>query len=59
VHGTLGSALVNPATGYSFVYHIEMYLLFATLIALGPLVRRSTRGSSSSATEFGLAEFRG
>ena len=38
--GFLGTALVNPATGYSFVYHIELYLLFATLIALGPLVRR-------------------
>jgi len=39
--GLLGSALTNPATGYSFVYHIELYLLFATVIALGPLVRRS------------------
>ena len=39
-HGHLGSALASPATGYSFVYHIELYLLFATLIALGPLVRR-------------------
>ena len=39
--GLLGTALTNPATGYSFVYHIELYLLFATLIALGPLVRRS------------------
>ena len=33
------SALASPATGYSFVYHLEMYLLFATLVALGPLVR--------------------
>ena len=39
-HGLLGTALMRPATGYSFVYHIELYLLFATLIALGPLVRR-------------------
>ncbi len=39
--GLLGHALTNPATGYSFVYHIELYLMFATLIALGPLVRRS------------------
>jgi BCD family chlorophyll transporter-like MFS transporter len=37
--GALGSALVNPATGYSFVYHLELALLFATLIAIGPLVR--------------------
>ena len=37
--GVLGAALDNPSTGYSVVYHIEIYLLFATLIALGPLVR--------------------
>jgi len=36
--GALGEALANPATGYSVVYHIEFYLLFATLVALGPLV---------------------
>jgi MFS transporter, BCD family, chlorophyll transporter len=37
--GKLGSALADPATGYSFVYHIELGLLFITLIAIGPLVR--------------------
>lgn len=30
---------LGPATGYSMVYHIEIGLLFLTLIALGPLVR--------------------
>lgn len=38
--GALGEALAQPATGYSVVYHIEIALLFATLIAIGPLVRR-------------------
>lgn len=38
--GVLGQAMANPATGYSVVYHIEIALLFATLIAIGPLVRR-------------------
>ena len=38
--GALGQAMNNPATGYSVVYHIEIALLFATLIAIGPLVRR-------------------
>jgi BCD family chlorophyll transporter-like MFS transporter len=38
--GSLGEALSGPATGFSFVYHIEIALLFATLIAIGPLVRR-------------------
>lgn len=40
--GSLGSALSGPGVGYSVVYHCEIALLFATLIALGPLVR-STR----------------
>jgi BCD family chlorophyll transporter-like MFS transporter len=38
MNGRLGEALANPATGYSVVYHIEIALLFATLIAVGPLV---------------------
>ena len=60
VNGSLGTALSHPATGYSFVYHIEMYLLFATLVALGPLVRTSRHGAASSATaKLGLAEFPG
>jgi BCD family chlorophyll transporter-like MFS transporter len=37
--GHMGEALNDPATGYSFVYHLELYLLFITLIAIGPLVR--------------------
>jgi MFS transporter, BCD family, chlorophyll transporter len=40
-NGVLGQAMDNPATGYSVVYHIEIALLFATLIAIGPLVRRT------------------
>lgn len=36
--GKLGS-LTDPSIGYSFVYHLEIGLLFATLAVLGPLVR--------------------
>jgi len=56
--GALGDALASPATGYSFVYHIEMLLLFVTLIAIGPLVGR---GSAVTPPEhkFGLAELPG
>jgi len=58
--GMLGEALVSPATGYSFVYHIELYLLFATLVVIGPLVRRGpTPVQARPATKFGLAEFPG
>jgi BCD family chlorophyll transporter-like MFS transporter len=40
--GRLGPTLNGPATGYSAVYMIELALLFATLIAIGPLVGRGT-----------------
>ncbi|MFE1598870.1 BCD family MFS transporter [Methylobacterium sp. ID0610] len=40
VAGRLGEALNDASTGYLVVYHIEIALLFATLIAIGPLVRR-------------------
>ena len=53
-HGWLGEALDNPATGYSVVYHIEIYLLFATLIAIGPLVRTASRDRSQRQPALGL-----
>jgi BCD family chlorophyll transporter-like MFS transporter len=55
--GSLGPAFSNPDSAYGVVYHIEIALLFATLIAIGPLVRY-TRAPESSRT-FGLAEFPG
>ncbi len=55
--GSLGEALSGPATSYGFVYHLEIALLFATLIALGPLVRREPGASSGSPHRFGLTEF--
>lgn len=60
LQGSLGPALSSAATGYSFVYHLELYLLFATLIAIGPLVRRArVAPPSPSRRGFGLAEFPG
>ena len=43
--GILGPTLVSPATGYVAVYMIEIGLLFATLVAVGPLVRSGHRNS--------------
>ena len=58
--GWLGTALMSPATGYSFVYHIELYLLFATLVAIGPLVRNPRQTDTRKPTrKFGLAEYPG
>jgi BCD family chlorophyll transporter-like MFS transporter len=50
LRGVFGEALVDPATGYAFVYTTEILLLFATLVAIGPLVRPSAeRGGTRSA----------
>jgi MFS transporter, BCD family, chlorophyll transporter len=57
--GLLGEALAGPAVGYSFVYHLEIVLLFMTLVTIGPLVRAGHRGRAIPATKFGLAEFPG
>ncbi len=52
--GALGTALTGPAVGYGFVYHLEIGLLFAALIALGPLARRAP---TPRPVRFGLTEF--
>ena len=54
--GALGPALSGPSTGYGFVYHTEIAVLFAALVAIGPLVR----GPGERAVRhprFHLAEF--
>ena len=56
-NGVFGS-IGQPSLGYTFVYHTEIGLLFATLIALGPLVRliaytaQPEQGSGLRLTEF-------
>jgi len=52
--GAFGPALVSQGTGYLAVYHIEIFLLFTTLAAIGPLVR--TAGKRRSASRPSLAE---
>ena len=37
--GALGTAMDQPSVGYSFVWHCEIGLLFATLVALCPLAK--------------------
>jgi MFS transporter, BCD family, chlorophyll transporter len=56
--GALGTALAQPATGYSAVYHLEMLLLFVTLVAIGPLVGRREAVSTHPRT-FGMADMPG
>ena len=54
--GVLGPVFTDPAVPYSVVYHVEIAALFATLIALGPLVRRDAPARAET-KGFGLAEF--
>lgn len=55
--GALGSAFNAPSAAYGFVYHIEILLLFTTLVALGPLVRAQFRREDGSSKHLRLAEF--
>ncbi len=50
--GTFGSTLADPATGYGVVYYIELATLFATLIAVGPLVRYSSDTTPAATPEW-------
>jgi len=55
--GVLGPAFTGPAVGYGVVYHLEIALLFITLVAIGPLVRRPAPSPTPTPSKFGLAEF--
>jgi BCD family chlorophyll transporter-like MFS transporter len=54
--GALGEALVSPATGYGAVYHLEMLLLMAALVVLGPLVRRRAVPRAAQPVALGLPQ---
>ena len=56
--GLLGAGLVDPSVAYSVVYHVEMLLLFLTMIAVGPLVKRSSFTSPVMSSTLGLTESR-
>ncbi len=55
MQGTFGAGMATPFVGYSFVYHLEIGLLFLTIIAIGPLVQ--VRSRTAGAGSFGLSEF--
>lgn len=54
--GALGPMLSAPSAAYGVVYHIEIALLFATLAAIGPLVRSASGPGRRPSSRFGLAE---
>jgi BCD family chlorophyll transporter-like MFS transporter len=53
--GHLGPALAGAAPGYMAVYHVEVLLLFATLVVIGPLARHTLAPPANPSTKFGLA----
>ena len=57
--GSLGTTLSDPAIGYTFVYNLEIGLLFATLVVLGPLVRVAPLipTEPKPGDRFGIVEF--
>ena len=57
IKADLGPVLGGPGTGYAAVYLVEILLLLAMLIAIGPLVGRIARESKNAPAPFGLTEF--
>ncbi len=57
--GALGPGLTSAAVPYQAVYQLEIFTLFATLVALGPLVARRVAGqepADAASRSFGLAD---
>jgi BCD family chlorophyll transporter-like MFS transporter len=54
--GRLGPTLISHSTGYATVYYIEIMLLLASLIAIGPLARYRTEAPMPRSDGFDLAK---
>ena len=50
-------AIIRDLTGYAVVYGVEILLLVAMIVAIGPLVRPSVSNDRSPRPRFGLTEF--
>ncbi len=55
--GALGRSMAGEEAPYIIIWHLEIALLFATLVAIGPLVRRHIATPAGDARPFGLREF--
>ncbi|MGF1650019.1 MAG: BCD family MFS transporter [Hyphomicrobiaceae bacterium] len=54
--GVLGNAIDPKTIGYVAVYHIEILLLFATLVVIGPLARHLRPAERRTTERFGIPE---
>jgi len=57
--GAMGPEMASPASGYLFVFHIEIALLFIGLAVVGPLVGRCRGTGNEVHDTFGLVEHPG
>jgi MFS transporter, BCD family, chlorophyll transporter len=57
LHDIMGATLADRATGYGTVYMIEIVLLLATLVVIGPVIGLHLENGKVSNDNFGLAEF--
>ena len=59
MNGKFGAVFASPAFGYAFVYLIEIVVLFATIVALAPLVRVTIFNANAKreAARMGLPDF--
>lgn len=57
LHDGLGATLAYRATGYGTVYSIEILLLLATMVVLGPVIGLGRDADEIENKRFGLSEF--
>ena len=60
LNDSLGASLNSEATGYLFVYHIELALLVVTLVILSPLIKSARNKeikSNQKSAGIGIADF--
>jgi MFS transporter, BCD family, chlorophyll transporter len=57
LNDALGATLAHRATGYAVVYGLEILLLLAALVVLGPVVAVHRARRDDDAQSFGLSEF--
>ncbi|MEN7341992.1 MAG: BCD family MFS transporter [Pseudomonadota bacterium] len=55
--GALGPAFSSTSASYSLVYQLEVFLLFATLIVIGPLAKFTREAEVEANGRLGLTEF--
>lgn len=54
--GMLGRGIDGTSLGYITIYHLEIFLLFATIAVIGPLARHQRQGERKRIERFGITE---